>query len=239
MRHGGLRVDTEAGLLRQENDAAAVTRAERCAVQGEAWGKVKAERVLALHLLALVARKVDRLVAFWVDAPPFHEIAQRFCLRAQAKVDDDALRADVNRRHEPVAPRPQKPLLYRHFPARAPMPVVAPKAAVKIDLPVLFLFGRVGIHFGVVEVLSEFELAEIELRLQLAQVLPRPLHRREGKDCGDLREHRLLLVRRRILGKEGVELRLVPLPRLLERRAVAGREQQAQKKVKPVHGVLV
>ncbi len=109
------------------------------------------------------------------------------------------------------------------------MPVVAPKAAVKVDLPVRFLFGRVGIHFGVVEVLGEFELAEIELRLQLVQVLPRPLHRREGKDCGDLREHRLLLVRRRILGKEGVELRLVPLPRLLERRAVADGEKKTQK----------
>ena len=117
--------------------------------------------------------------------------------------------------------------------------MVAPKAAVKVDLPVRFLFGRVAVHFGIIKVLGEFELAEIELRLQLAQVLPRPLHRREGKDCGDLREHRLLLVRRRILGKEGAELRLVPLPRLLERRAVAGREQQAQKKVKPVHGVLV
>ena len=129
--------------------------------------------------------------------------------------------------------------MYRHFPARALAPVVAPKAAVKVDLPVRFLFGRVAVHFGIIKVLGEFELAEIELRLQLAQVLPRPLHRREGKDCGDLREHRLLLVRRRILGKEGVELRLVPLPRLLECRTVAGREQQAQKKVKPVHGVLV
>ena len=139
-------------------------------------------------------------------------------------------------------PRPRKPLLYRHFPARALAPVVAPKAAVKVDLPVRFLFGRVGIHFGVVEVLGEFELAEIELRLQLAQVLPRPLHRREAKGCGDLREHRLLFARRRILGKEGVELRLVPLPRLLERRTVASREQQAQKIAEiardDVHAVL-
>lgn len=110
--------------------------------------------------------------------------------------------------------------------------MVAPKAAVKVDLPVRFLFGRVAVHFGIIKVLGEFELAEIEFRLQLVQVLPRPLHRREAEGCGDLREYRLLLVRRRILGKEGVELRLVPLPRLLERRAVAGREQQAQKSLK-------
>ena len=120
--------------------------------------------------------------------------------------------------------------------------MVAPKAAVKVDLPVRFLFGRVAVHFGIIKVLGEFELAEIELRLQLAQVLPRPLHRREAEGCGNLREHRLLLVRRRILGKEGVELRLVPLPRLLERRTVAGREQQAQKIAEiardDVHAVL-
>ena len=242
MRHGGLCVGAEAGLLRQENDAAAVARAELRTVQGEAGGKTEAERVLALHLFAFVAREVDGLVAFGIDPPLFHEAAQRGGLRAHTEVDDDALGTEIDRRHEPVAPRPRKPLLYAHLPARALVPVVAPKAAVKVDLPVRFLFGRVGIHFGVVEVLGEFELAEIELRLQLAQVLPRPLHRREGKDCGDLREHRLLLVRRRILGKEGVELRLVPLPRLLERRAVAGREQQAQKIAEiardDVHAVL-
>ena len=106
---------------------------------------------------------------------------------------------------------------------------MAPEAAAKVHIPVLFLFGRVGIHLGVVKVLGEFEPAEIELRLQPVQILPRPLHRREVKGCGNLREYRFLTVRRRILGEEGVELRFIPVPRLLERRAAAGGEQKPQK----------
>ena len=91
VRHGCLRVGAEAGLLRQENDAAAVARAELRTVQGEAGGKTEAERVLALHLFAFVAREIDGLVAFGIDPPLFHKAAQRGSLRAHTKINDNAL----------------------------------------------------------------------------------------------------------------------------------------------------
>ena len=91
VRHGGLCVGAEAGLLRQENDAAAVARAELRTVQGEAGGKTEAERVLALHLFAFVAREVDGFIAFGIDPPLFHKAAQRGSLRAHTKINDNAL----------------------------------------------------------------------------------------------------------------------------------------------------
>ena len=152
---------------------------------------------------------------------------------AHTEIDDQPLAAHIGRGDDKVTLRPAKRFADRKLRPGVIAVGMAPEVPVKEDLPALGGFGLRNID-SLVIFFREAELRRVERSLKRVEVGPRLLYGRQVQGFRKRIQHAPLVLRQGIFPQEGVELRLLPLVRLFERRSISAGEQQTQKILKAV-----
>ena len=168
--------------------------------------------MLLLHLrLLLTGIMILRLVE---QIPFLNESLHFMGLHLCAIVNDQPLRAEIERRNIPPLLAPEKAFLNGDFPAV--LALAAPKAAFIGDFP-LRGFGQCSrIHVFVVIILAIGDLREVKAVLQFFDICESILHRHQAGCLFDDCQNCSLLLRGRTVQQECLELLLVPGIALLQ-----------------------
>ena len=160
-------------------------------------------------------------LVFGFQIPLVDKRAEPLRLDAAAQIDHHAASAHIRGGNEPFLAAPRKAPVERKLSSGMIAATMPPEAALEIHRPFAGRFGRGRFFPGAAEG------GIVKIGLQGVDVDPGRGHRLERQRAQPV-EHGILFVGRRVVAQERVELRLVPLPGLLEGRGIAAGEQQPQ-----------